>query len=85
VVCSLFTYKSVEEGRKGETHSVLAQLTGRGNPAHDVRVNGWSKSGPKPHRSVIFFHFFYESVSNTCLIERPSQLRDVVTLDGSSL
>jgi hypothetical protein len=55
--------------------------------AHDMHVNSLSKSGPKPRRPAAYFCrlFCYESVSNTFDRDRPSQLRDVVTLGRSSL
>jgi hypothetical protein len=55
---------------------------------HDVRMNGLPKSGPKPRRSATSFcclFFIRESMSNTCFIERPSQIWDPVTLGRSSL
>jgi hypothetical protein len=56
--CSLCTCKSVEERKKGETHA-HAQLVGYGEVrrwAYDMCVNGLSKSGPKPRRSVAFLY-----------------------------
>jgi hypothetical protein len=49
---------------------------------HDMRVNGLSRSGLEPHRSVIFllFIFFYESIYNTYLIKITSWLQDIVTI-----
>jgi hypothetical protein len=58
------------------THSLTShQRGGRGEVrrwTHDMRMNGLSKSGPKPCRSTVSFavYFYYELVSNTCLIER---------------
>jgi hypothetical protein len=99
VSCSLCTCKCVEERRKGETHARarLPRLASPGQAwrgevrrwvqAHDVRVNSPLKSGPKPRRAAAFFCrlFCYESVSNTFDRDRPSRLRDVVTLGRSSL
>jgi hypothetical protein len=55
--------------------------------AHDVRVNSPPKSGPKPHRpAASFCHLFCnKSVSNMVDRDRPSRLRDAVTLGRSSL
>jgi hypothetical protein len=49
---------------------------------HDICVNGLSRSGLEPHRSVTFFYclFFYESIYNTYLIKIPSWLQDIVTI-----
>jgi hypothetical protein len=53
----------------------------------DVRVNSPPKSGPKPRMPAASFCclFCYESVSNTFDRDRPSRLRDAVTLGRSSL
>jgi hypothetical protein len=92
VGCSLCTCKCVEERRKGETR-VLARLASPGVAwrwarAHDVRVNSPSKFGSKPHRPAASFYRFFFATS-LCLIrfdrDRPSRLRDAVTLDRSSL
>jgi hypothetical protein len=52
-----------------------------------VHVNSPPKSGPKPHRSAASFcHLFLLRVCvYYVLMERPSRLRDVITLGGSFL
>jgi hypothetical protein len=73
-------------------HLAMPRLARRGEvrrwvQAHDVRVNSPLKSGPKPRRAAALFCrlFCYESVSNTFDRDRPSRLRDVVTLGRSFL
>jgi hypothetical protein len=70
----------MEESKKGEICvRSLPCLTGRG----DAR----RKFSPNIHTYTTFFviYFNYESVSNTCLIKRTSQLHDDITLVESSL
>ena len=111
--CSLYTCKSVEERRKGETHARARSprlagpgRAGRGGAGRGVawrgvarrgeamgagarRAREWSaKIRPKASQVRGFllpFIFCYEFVSNTLFIERPSRLRDAVTLGESSL
>jgi hypothetical protein len=71
----------------------LARLTSPGRRSvvmdwtHDVRMNSLLKSRLKSRRSAASFcHLFcYESVSNIFDRDRPSRLRNAVTLDRSSL
>jgi hypothetical protein len=96
VGCSLCTCKCVKEKRKGEIRTRLlasSHWAGHGVArrwarAHDVHVNSLTKSGPKPRRTMAFFcHLFF--AMSPCLIhfnrDKPSLLRDIVTLGGSSL
>jgi hypothetical protein len=88
-----------EENRRNTRASSLAspRLTSPGGVwrgkvrlwarAHDVRVNSPPTSGPNPHRlAASFCHLFcYEFAFNTFDRDRPSRLRDAVTLARSSL
>jgi hypothetical protein len=97
VGCSLCTCKCVVERRKGKTHTrtCLAGPGGAGHGVarlwvltHDVCMNSPPKYDPKPHRSATSFCRLDFAMS-PCLIridrDRHSQLRDAVTLGGSSL
>jgi hypothetical protein len=85
VGCSLCTCKSVEERRKGETYKHA--LSPRWAKVHDVRMNGLLKSGLKTKGLRVPFAVYF--ATSPCLIcfdrDRPSRLRDAVTVGKSSL